>query len=49
MLMTRNDGLLRACPSNLPKASDDDRRVRLWTDQYSNLFQVLSGGIGGGH
>ena len=41
MLMTRNDGLLRACPSNLPNASADDLRVPLWTDQYSNLFRLI--------
>ena len=42
MLMTRNDNLLRACPSNLPDAKGDDLRVPLWTDQYSNLFQILA-------
>ena len=28
-------------------SADDDQRVPLWTDQYSNLFQILSGGLGG--
>ena len=42
MLMTRNDNLLRACPSNRPDAKGDDLRVPLWTDQYSNLFQILA-------
>jgi hypothetical protein len=44
MLVTRSDKLLRACPSKPPEKAGDDRRVRLWTDQYSNLFQIISGG-----
>jgi hypothetical protein len=30
-----------------PFSGDDDQPVRLWTDQYSNLVQILSGGLGG--
>jgi hypothetical protein len=47
MLMTRNDGLLRACPSTPPNSSGNDPQAPLWTDQYSNLFRILSGGFTG--
>ena len=42
MLVTRDEGFLRANPSQPPDSDDDDLQVPLWTDQYSNLFQILS-------
>lgn len=47
MLVTRNEDFLRAHPGRSPDSPDDKLVVPLWTDQYSNLFQILSGGIGG--
>jgi hypothetical protein len=47
VLMTRNEAFLRAHPPKPPYSADDDQRVRLWTDQYSNLFWILNGGLGG--
>jgi hypothetical protein len=40
MLLTRNDALLQACPGeDQPETSDS---MPLWTDQYNNLFQILT-------
>ena len=47
VLLTRNEAFLRAHPPKPAFSADDDQRVPLWTDQYSNLFQILSGGWGG--
>jgi hypothetical protein len=47
VLVTRNKAFLRAHPPAPPFSGDDDQPVRLWTDQYSNLVQILSGGLGG--
>lgn len=44
MLVTRNEEFLQANPSDLDEP-DEDLVVPLWTDQYSNLFQILSGGL----
>ena len=44
MLVTKNEEFLQSHPSE-PATSGDDRTVPLWTDQYSNLFQILSGGF----
>ena len=41
MLMTRNADLLRAISPVASPRSDNDVRVPLWTDQYSNLFRIL--------
>jgi spermidine synthase len=46
MLVTRNDAFLAAHPQKADDEDDDNLVVPLWTDQYSNLFQILSGGIG---
>ncbi len=42
ILVTDDEQLLRAHPSVPEKQPYDDWRVRLWTDDYSNLFQILS-------
>ena len=47
VLVTRNEPFLRTHPSDPPFSGDDDQQVRLWTDQYSNLIQILRGGLGG--
>lgn len=47
MLVTANDEFLQAHPSQPTKSDEDDQRVPLWTDQYSNLFQILAGGFWG--
>ncbi len=47
VLVTRNAAFLATHPSQPPFSADDDQRVPLWTDRYSNLFQILSGGLGG--
>ena len=47
MLLTENDDFIRTHPPQPPTSPDDDLVVPLWTDQYSNLFQILSKGIGG--
>ena len=41
MLLTRNEAFARANPSQPPNSPDDDPNFPLWTDQYSNLFQIL--------
>ena len=41
VLVTNNDAFLQAHPSQPEYSTDDDLHVRLWTDQYSNLFQIL--------
>ncbi len=46
MLVKQNDAFLAAHPQEKSDAADEDLVVPLWTDQYSNLFQILSGGIG---
>jgi hypothetical protein len=43
MLATRNDRFLKSHPSQPADWGADDRPSPLWTDQYSNLFQVLAG------
>jgi SAM-dependent methyltransferase len=43
MLATRNDRFLKSHPSQPLDWGADDRPAPLWTDQYSNLFQVLVG------
>jgi hypothetical protein len=47
VLMTRNEAFLKAHPPKPAFSADDGQRVPLWTDQYSNLFQILNGGLGG--
>jgi hypothetical protein len=47
VLVTRNEAFLKAHPPQPAYSAADDQHVRLWTDQYSNLFQILSGGWGG--
>ena len=47
MLLTHNNDFIKAHPPQPPTSPDDDLVVPLWTDQYSNLFQILSKGIGG--
>jgi spermidine synthase len=42
-LATRNGAFLKANPSDPLDWGDDDRAAPLWTDQYSNLFQILKG------
>ncbi len=42
VLVTNNDRFLKANPSDPPDWGDDDFRASLWTDHYSNLFQILS-------
>jgi hypothetical protein len=44
MLLTRDAHFVQTHPS---KSDDDNLHVPLWTDQYSNLFQILCGGIRG--
>ena len=41
VLATRNDAFLQANPSDPLDWGDDDCPAPLWTDQYSNLFQIL--------
>jgi hypothetical protein len=41
VLVTQNDRFLRANPSNPSDWGDDNLPAPLWTDQYSNLFQIL--------
>ncbi len=42
VLVTQNDRFLRANPSNPSDWGDDNFTAPLWTDQYSNLFQILT-------
>jgi spermidine synthase len=42
VLVTNNRGLLKANPSDPPDWGDDAFQASLWTDQYSNLFQILA-------
>ena len=42
VLVTRNQRFLQANPSDPPDWGDDDLPAPLWTDQYSNLFQILT-------
>jgi spermidine synthase len=47
ILVTNNEDFVKSHPSR-PLESDDDKLVvPIWTDQYSNLFLILSQGIGG--
>ena len=46
MLLTRNEDFLRAVSSAPPPEAADDFTVPLWTDSYSNLFQILQSGEG---
>jgi hypothetical protein len=41
MLLSYDPGLLRALPASPPPDAREDFDVPLWTDQYSNLFQIL--------
>ncbi len=41
MLLTHNDRFLQVTPPNPPRFDDEDEIVPLWTDQYSNLFEIL--------
>jgi hypothetical protein len=43
MLVTKNEAFLEKHPSSASEFSDDKMVVPLWTDDYSNLFQILSG------
>ncbi len=45
ILVTGNDSFLRKHPPNRKEFGDEDLDVPLWTDDYSNLFQILSGKI----
>jgi hypothetical protein len=47
ILVTQNDDFVKSHPPRPLHSDDDDLVVPLWTDQYSNLFQILSKGIGG--
>ena len=49
VLVTRNGAFLRAHPCKPSFSAEDDQIVPLWTDQYSNLFQILNGGLVGFH
>ncbi len=42
VLVTKNDVFLRANPSDPSDWGSDDFPAPLWTDQYSNLFQILA-------
>ncbi len=42
VLVTQNDRFLKTNPSDPPDWGDDDFRASLWTDHYSNLFQILA-------
>ncbi|HLX04035.1 MAG TPA: hypothetical protein VKR28_00810, partial [Candidatus Binatus sp.] len=42
ILLARNDGVLgQPEVSGELQSLDSQRKVRLWTDDYSNLFQIL--------
>ena len=41
MLLGRETGAWRDLAAPPPPPRRDDLRVRLWTDQYSNLFEIL--------
>ena len=41
MLLTRDEALLAAIPPTPTPRAEPDPLVPLWTDQYSNLFQIL--------
>jgi len=43
VLVTRNDGFVQATPSKPLDWGSDNFEAPLWTDQYSNLFQILGG------
>jgi hypothetical protein len=43
VLVTRNDAFLKANPSDPLDWGADDIPAPLWTDQYSNLFEILVG------
>ena len=43
VLATRNAAFLKANPSDPLDWGEDDLPAPLWTDQYSNLFQILVG------
>ena len=43
VLVTQNDDFLQKHPSTDAHSDDDNLAVPLWTDDYSNLFQILSG------
>lgn len=45
MLVTLNDGFLAKHPSTEEHFADDAVVVPLWTDDYSNLYQILSGSM----
>ncbi len=45
MLVTDNVGFLKLHHSEISDASTGGRLVPLWTDQFSNLFQILSKGM----
>ena len=45
VLVTRDDHFIQTHPSH-PPVQSNDRSAPLWTDQYSNLFQILSGWMG---
>ncbi|MEN6450245.1 MAG: fused MFS/spermidine synthase [Thermoguttaceae bacterium] len=42
VLVTRDDALLKAIPSQGSSSNEPDAAGPLWTDQYSNLFQILN-------
>jgi hypothetical protein len=41
MLLTRSGEFVRAVPSRPPPGANGSATVPLWTDHYSNLFQIL--------
>ncbi len=41
VLLTRDEAFARAVPSEPRDWPDDDPKVPLWTDQYSNMFRIL--------
>ena len=45
VLVTLNDGFLAKHPSTEEHFADDAVVVPLWTDDYSNLYQILSGSM----
>lgn len=42
IMLTTHKGFLQAMPSVSPPSAHDDFTVPLWTDHYSNLFQILT-------
>jgi hypothetical protein len=41
MLLTDDAKIIEALPSQPPEGVKDDFEIRLWTDHYNNLFEIL--------